>query len=113
LVERLARWFERFDFLMMPVAQVVPFDVDLEFPVEVEGEPMATYLDWMEACWCITVTGSPSISVPCGFTDGGLPIGLQIIGRRGDDLGVLRLAHAFEQATQVGRRRPDLAGAPA
>ena len=63
---------------------------------------MATYLDWMESCWCITVTGSPAISVPCGFTEQGLPVGVQIVGRRGDDPGVLRLAHAFEHATRVG-----------
>ena len=70
---------------------------------------MATYLDWMQSCWCITVTGSPAISVPCGFTEQGLPTGVQIVGRRGDDLGVLRLAHAFEGATRVGERRPPVA----
>ena len=75
-----------------------PFDVELEYPTEVAGVPMPTYLDWMESCWCITVTGGPAISVPCGFTADGLPVGLQIVGRRGDDLGVLRLAHAFERA---------------
>ena len=106
LVERVAWFFRRFDFLVMPVAQVPPFDVEIEYPTEIEGVPMPTYLDWMESCWSITVTGSPSISVPCGFTDDGLPVGLQIVGRRGDDLGVLRLAHAFERATQVGLRRP-------
>ena len=82
----------------MPVSQVPPFDADMEYPTEVAGHAMTTYLDWMESCWCITVTGGPAISVPCGFTDDGLPVGLQIVGRRGDDLGVLRLAHAFERA---------------
>jgi amidase len=60
----------------------------------------------MESCWSITVLGGPAISVPCGFTDEGLPVGLQIVGRRGDDAGVLRLARAFEDATGVGRIRP-------
>ena len=106
LVERVDSFFGRYDFLVMPVTQVAPFDVEVEFPREVEGVAMATYLDWMESCWCITVTGSPAISVPCGFTDDGLPVGVQIVGRRGDDLGVLRLAYAFEQATRVGDRRP-------
>lgn len=105
LVERAVLFFERFDFLVMPVTQVLPFDIEVEFPTEIEGVVMPTYLDWMESCWCITVTGSPAISVPCGFTDG-LPVGVQIVGRRGDDSGVLRLAHAFEQATKVGERRP-------
>ena len=95
---RVAAFFERFDVLVMPASQVPPFDAEIEYPTEVAGAPMPTYLDWMESCWCITVTGSPSISVPCGFTDDGLPVGLQIVGRRGDDLGVLRLAHAFERA---------------
>lgn len=106
LVRRVVGFFDRFDFLVMPVTQVSPFDVEWEFPTEVEGAPMETYLDWMESCWCITVTGCPAISVPCGFTDEGLPVGLQIVGRRGDDLGVLRLAHAFELAAGVDRRTP-------
>ncbi len=106
LVERVAAFFGRVDYLVMPVTQVVPFDLEVEYPTEVEGVAMATYLDWMQSCWCITVTGSPAISVPCGFTEQGLPTGVQIVGRRGDDLGVLRLAHAFEGATRVGGRRP-------
>jgi amidase len=58
---------------------------------------MPTYLDWMESCWSITVLGAPAISVPCGFTAQGFPIGLQIVGRPRDDVGVLRLAAAFER----------------
>jgi amidase len=71
--------------------------------------PSATYIDWMKTCYFITVTGHPAISVPCGFTGEGLPVGIQIVGRHRDDFGVLQLAHAFEQATGVGRRRPPLA----
>ena len=99
---RVAGFFQRYDYLVMPVSQVPPFDVDLEYPTEIVGVPMPTYLDWMESCWCITVTGGPAISVPCGVTAQGLPVGLQIVGRRGDDLGVLRLAHAFERARTEG-----------
>jgi amidase len=58
---------------------------------------METYLDWMASCWIVTVTGCPAISVPCGRTAAGKPVGLQIVGRRGDDLGVLRVAAAFER----------------
>ena len=108
LFERVEAFFERYSFLVMPVSQVPPFDVELEYPTEVAGAQMATYLDWMESCWCITVTGHPAISVPCGFTDDGLPVGVQIVGRRADDLGVLRLAHAFERATRSGERRPPI-----
>jgi amidase len=106
LEERVATFFRRFDALVMPVSQVPPFDVGTEYPTEVADVRMPTYLDWMESCWAITVTGLPAISVPCGFTRDGLPVGLQIVGRRRDDLGVLRLAHAFERATRVGERRP-------
>lgn len=106
LVARVAAFFERFDALVLPVTQVPPFDVEVEFPIDVGGAPMATYLDWMESCWCITVTGCPAISVPCGFTDDGLPVGVQIVGRRGGDAALLRLANAFELATDVGRHRP-------
>jgi amidase len=103
-----ASFFERVDFLVQPVAQVAPFDGAAEYPTEVDGVPMTTYLDWMASCWQITVLGGPSIAVPCGFTASGLPVGLQIVGRRGDDARVLALAAAFEDATGVGARRPAL-----
>ena len=75
---------------------------------EIAGEKMETYIDWMKSCYLITVTGHPAISVPCGFTQDGLPVGLQIVGRHQDDWGLLQLAHAFEQATGTGERRPEL-----
>ncbi len=108
------RFFGEFDYLVQPVSQVPPFPIELEYPTEVAGEPMTTYLDWMASCWTITVLGGPAISVPCGFADDGLPVGVQIVGRRGDDAGVLRLARAFEEATGFGRMRPvmDRARAP-
>ena len=89
----------------MPVSQVPPFPVEEEYPTEVAGAPMTTYLDWMASCWTITVTGLPAISVPCGFTDDGLPVGLQLVGRRGEDLALLRLAHAFHRACDASDRR--------
>ena len=63
----------------------------------------------MKSCYYITLTGHPAISVPCGFTPEGLPVGVQIVGRHRDDFGVLQLAHAFEEATDFWRRRPSLA----
>ncbi len=69
---------------------------------------METYVDWMQSCYFITVTGLPAISVPCGFTDEGLPVGLQIVGRHHADLAVLQLAFAFEQATGFTREVPPL-----
>jgi amidase len=107
-----ASFFATYDVLVVPVSQVPPFDVDLEYPTHVAGTPMHTYLDWMESCWSVTVLGAPAISVPCGFTDDGLPIGMQIVAKPGADAAVLRLARAFERATEVGAIRPT-APAPA
>jgi amidase len=70
---------------------------------------MATYIDWMKSCYFITVTGLPAISVPCGFTEDGLPVGVQIVGRHQDDFGVLQLAYAFQEATGFWKQRPTVA----
>ena len=82
---------------------------EIEWVREIEGVAMRTYVDWMASCYAISCFGAPAISVPCGFSREGLPVGLQIVGRRGCDLAVLQLARAFEQATQHALRRPALA----
>jgi amidase len=104
LYHRMRRFMQRYEFLILPVSQVPPFDVSQRYPTEIEGVKMNTYIDWMKSCYFITVTGHPAISVPCGFTPEGLPVGVQIVGRHQDDRGVLQLAHAFEQATGVWRQ---------
>jgi len=106
---RVAAFFARYDFLALPVVQVVPFAVETQWVREIEGVQMPTYIDWMATCYAISCTGLPAISVPCGFTPQGLPVGLQIVGRRGRDFEVLQLAHAFEQGTRHALRRPPLA----
>ena len=108
LYHRVRKFLDLYDFLLLPTVQVLPFDVEVEYPTEVAGEPMQTYIDWMKSCYYITVTALPAISVPGGFTPEGLPVGLQIVGRPRDEVGVLRLAHAFEQATGFEGRRPSL-----
>jgi amidase len=108
LYHRVREFFEDYEFLLCTVNQVPPFDVVTEYPTEIGGVAMEDYIAWMKSAWYITLTGLPAISVPCGFTDAGLPVGLQIVGRLHDDFGVLQLAHAFQQATQVWRRRPPL-----
>jgi len=100
------QFFEQYDFLLCPVAQVLPFPIEIEYPTEIGGVRLANYIEWLRTCYAITVTGHPAISVPCGFSDSGLPVGIQIVGRARDDFGVLQLAYAFEQATRFGRRRP-------
>ena len=96
------------EFLVLPVVQVPPFDAALRYPTEINGEPMETYIDWMKSCYLVTVMGLPAISVPCGFTPEGLPIGIQIVGRPRDDLGVLQLFPAFRPQTRYGEHRPPL-----
>lgn len=105
ICKNVARFLQTYEFLVLPVTQVAPFPVELEYPTEINGKSMNSYLEWMEIVYAFTLTGLPAISVPCGFTEAGLPVGLQIVGRRGDDLGVLQLAHAFEQAAGVPRPR--------
>jgi amidase len=108
LFHRLREFLQHHDFLVCPVNQLPPYPVEVEWPREIAGVPMGNYLDWMKSCYYITVTGHPAISVPAGFTPEGLPVGLQIVGRYGDDFGVLQLAHAFELATLCWKRRPPL-----
>ena len=108
LYHRVREFMERYEFLVLPVSQVPPFDVRQPYVTEINGVTMETYLDWMRSCSYVSVTGLPAISVPAGFTPEGLPVGVQIVGRHQDELGVLRLAYAFEQATRVGERRPIL-----
>jgi len=98
LFHRMRQFMERYAFFVLPTTQVPPFDVDQPYPIEIAGEPMETYIDWMKSCYFISLVSNPAISVPCGFSADGLPIGLQIVGCHQDDWGVLQLAHAFERA---------------
>ncbi len=109
LYQRVRDFLEIYEFLLLPTAQTPPFPVEWEYPEQVNGAKMNTYIDWMMSCAYITLTGLPAISVPCGFTDAGLPVGLQIVGRPRADFELLQLAYAFQEATGFYRRRPDIA----
>lgn len=104
-------FMEHYDFLVLPVAQVPPFPLDEPWVSSINDVPMLTYIDWMASCYAITLTGLPAASVPAGFTDAGLPVGLQIVGRHHRDIDVLQLAHALEGATGHWRRHPSSATA--
>ncbi|CAM5449108.1 MULTISPECIES: amidase [Streptomyces] len=99
-------FFTRYDVLLAPVSQVVPFEAGLEYPAVVDGQPQRTYIDWMRSAYFVSVLGAPALSVPAGFTPDGLPVGLQIVGPPRADLAVLQVGAAYEAATRYGRRRP-------
>lgn len=106
LVARVEKFFDTYRFLICAVNQVPPFDAMLDWPRDIDGVKMEHYAAWMKSAYWISATLGPAISVPAGFTGDGLPVGVQIVGRRGDDLGVLQLASAFEKSTGFERRRP-------
>ena len=106
LFHRTRLFMEKYEFFILPVTQVSPFDVTEEYVKEIENIKMSTYIDWQKSCYYISLVGNPAISVPCGFTEKGLPVGIQIVGRYEDDLGVLQLARAFEELTGFYRKKP-------
>jgi amidase len=108
LTMRMVSFFEEYDLLVLPVSQVPPFPADQEFPTSINGREMGSYLDWMRSAYFVTVTGCPAISVPAGFTSGGLPVGIQIVAPHNQERRLLEVAHAYEQVTRVGERHPRL-----
>jgi amidase len=108
LLQRMQRFQDDYEFLLCTVNQVPPFDASIAWPTEIDGVGMEHYVAWMKSTYWISATRCPAISVPAGFTDDGLPVGLQIVGRQRDDIGVLQLAYALEQTTGFGRRKASL-----
>jgi amidase len=108
LADQVSEFFEDVDVLACPATQVAPFDVNLDWVHEIDGVPQENYLDWMASAYLISATGLPAMSVPAGFTPDGLPVGLQLVGRRRADWELLQVAHAFEAATRHGAVAPDL-----
>jgi amidase len=106
LWEQMRIFQEKYEYFIVPSTQVPPFDVNQPYPVEVAGVKMDSYVEWMKCCYFISFLENPSISVPCGFTPEGLPVGLQIVGRHRDERSVLQLASAFERAAGGPLRRP-------
>jgi amidase len=109
LWRRFQAFLETYEYFVLPTTQLPPFDVNTPYPTEIAGVKFDNYIDWMKSCWYISATGNPAASVPGGFTPEGLPVGVQIVGRNKEDFGVLQMAHAFEQATGFGKKRPAIA----
>jgi amidase len=113
LWQRVRAFMETRDLLILPTVAVPPFPVELPYPTEINGKPLDNYTQWFFLTYGITVTGLPAISVPCGFTRAGLPVGLQIVGRRRQEAAVLRAAAAFEAAAPWADRIPPTVSARA
>ena len=108
IYHRVRQFMERYEFLVLPTNPVPPFPVKQPYITQVNGIPMGNYVEGGALRHTITITGLPVISVPCGFTPEGLPVGLQIVGRPNRDFEVLQLAHAFEQATRFHKQLPPI-----
>ncbi|GIX49523.1 MAG: amidase [Candidatus Tectimicrobiota bacterium] len=105
---RVQAFFRHYDLLLTPTVAILPFPVEESYPQAIAGHRVASYIDWFLFTYAITLTGLPAISVPCGWTAAGLPVGLQIVGRRRAETTVLRAAAAFEEAAPWAERRPPL-----
>lgn len=101
-----ATLFDTYDALVLPTAQVWPFPVEWDWPKTIAATSMDTYHRWMEVVIPASLIGLPTLAVPAGFGANGLPMGLQLIGRRGGDLGLLQLGQGWHAATDWPQRRP-------
>jgi len=106
LFNRMRAFMDHHAFFVLPTTQMLPFDAALRSPASFMGQQYASYIDWMRICWYLSSTEAPVLSVPCGFSREGLPIGMQIVGGYRDDWGVLQLGHAFETAAALPAARP-------
>ncbi len=101
-----ATLFEQYDALVLPTAQVWPFDVNKPYPTEINGIAMDTYHRWMQVVTPVSLLGLPALAVPAGFGDSGLPAGIQIFGPRDSDLKILGMGETYHETTGWPGKRP-------
>ena len=106
LFKKILAFFETHDFLICPAASIAPFSVDKRYVTEIDGKPCETYIDWFSITFALTMTSCPTISVPCGFTSEGLPVGIQIMGKPRGEAALLLVAKQFEQAIGIAAQLP-------
>lgn len=109
LEHSVQKYFRSYDAFLSPATQVLPFDASWRWPHTVAGTPADTYLDWMRSAWLLSATGLPVLAMPGGFTDDGLPVGWQLAANHHQDVRLLDWAAAYEQASEVAKRAPELA----
>jgi len=102
------RFFEKYDYFILPSAQLFPFDVNLHWPREIAGQKMTTYHEWMKGMLPITMAGCPALAAPAGFNGQGLPMGIQIVAPNHAEVSCLQLAHAYDLETRWSTRLPSL-----
>jgi amidase len=112
LYEAFRRMFETYDYVVLPTAQVMPFDAKLHWPDHIGDVAMTSYHRWMEVTTVATLINAPAVVLPAGFSHDGLPIGLQVIGRNHGELALLDLARAWERATPWSEHLPPLLRTP-
>ena len=104
--EKVSNFFDKYDLLLTPTLPIPPFPAETQYPTEIDGQPMENPVDWVMMTYAMTMMGLPAISVPCGWTKNGLPVGLQIVGRRYSEAALLQAAAAYESAAPWKDRRP-------
>ena len=100
--QKASKFLDFYDIILTPCTPVSPFNVEQNYPDEINGQPMASYIDWIAPTFVISLIGLPAANVPAGLTATGMPIGLQIIGRRHDDLKILGVANAIQLNIDIG-----------
>jgi len=106
--KKMISFFQNYDLFALPVTSVPPFSVDVEYPTKIDGVELQTYLDWMWPCYVISVTGMPSVSIPCGFNSDNLPVGLQLIASPFKDFDLLSSAYIFQENTKFHKITPPI-----
>ena len=106
LYHRMVDFFKSHDLLICPSASIPAFPVELNYVTEIDGKPCETYIDWFSITFALTMTSCPVISIPCGFTQDGLPVGLQVVGKPRGEANLLRAAKWIEAAFDISGSLP-------
>ncbi len=113
LYHRVVSFFRNHDLLICPSASIAPFPVEQRYVEEIDGQPCETYIDWFSITFALTMTSCPVVTLPCGFTAEGMPVGIQIVGKPRGEAALLSVAHHFEKMLGIAGQLPIDPRAPA